>query len=144
MKKDQQESSRRLDEINFIVFVQTLFKKSDNPMYVFDYIELICGICDIPFLHIQHVLTLILAQERSIMPSKKELVYLYRTLGYSVRDTCKEIHISQRDFYKEAEHQDNNDLFFNTEPRLSEEEDAAILEVLRFLYNTVPGKRGNI
>lgn len=142
--QDNQTSSRRLDEINFIVFVQTLFKKSDNPMYVYDYIELICGICKCPFLHVQHIINLILAQERSIMPSKKELVYLYRVLGYSVRDICKEIHISQRDYYNDKDYQITDEMFFKINPRFTEEEDATLLTLLRFIYNLTPGKRGGI
>lgn len=141
MKNSQQESSRRLDEVYFIVFVQTLFKKSDNPMYVYDYIELMCGMCKIPSLHIQHVLTLILAEERSIMPSKKEQACLYRWLGYSVRTTCKFVGMSQRDYYKHVD--ESKDRFFLTDPRLSEEEDADIRTILQFCTNTFPRKRGD-
>lgn len=144
MAKNVQEFSRRLDEINFIILIQTLFKKSANPMYVYDYIELICGICERPFLHIQHIINLVLAQERSILPKKEEVVYLYRMLGYSVRDICKETHISQRDYYNYTGYQPDTEQYFHTEPRFSEEEDATIRAILKFVYTIAPGKRGDL
>lgn len=144
MTRDIQEFNRRLDEINFIVLIQTLFKKTANPMYVYDYIELICGICERPFLHIQYIINLILAQERSILPKKEEVVYLYRMLGYSVRDICRETHISQRDYYHYAGYQPESDQYFKTEPRFSEEEDITIRAILTFIYTTALGKRGDL
>ena len=144
MAKKVQEFSRRLDEINFIILIQTLFKKTSNPMYVYDYIELICGICERPFLHIQHIINLVLAQERSILPKKEEVVYLYKMLGYSVRDICREAHISQRDYYYYSGYQPENDQYFKSDPRFSEEEDETIRIILKFVYNAAPGKRGDL
>lgn len=104
-------------------------------MRIYDLVELLCDLSGASYIRLQAVISTIAIGDRRVMPSRRELVLLYRKAGYSVRDTCRMTKLSMRDYYAIVRG-DNTDLTF--QPKFEPTQSIEITKFLNGVSSVLP------
>lgn len=96
----EQEVLDRVAEIEFINYIDKLFKKCPNPIKIYDYIENICDITGVGKLTVNSVVATILSGDRKYRANQEEIYCVCEKLDLPVRQRCKLMEMSNSTYYK--------------------------------------------
>lgn len=90
----------RFNEIVFWNWTEELLLRYPNPAKIISLVEIICDIakCSLPV--VSSAVNIVMTNDRRFRPLREETFYLMHKARIPVRVVCRDMHITQRTYYK--------------------------------------------
>lgn len=90
----------RFNEIVFWNWTEELLLRYPNPAKIISLVEIICDIakCSLPV--VSSAINIVMTNDRRFRPLRAETFYLMHKAQIPVRVVCRDMHITQRTYYK--------------------------------------------